>query len=112
MTLAFMIGRVLAAALAVSAFATAASAYTADQQQACTDDAFRLCGPAIPDVERVTACMIANQAQLTPRCRAFFRPEPARESMAPATASRPLSIKPGKKTPQGKIRTNRRATKG
>ncbi|MVT66487.1 hypothetical protein GPL21_15415 [Bradyrhizobium pachyrhizi] len=48
-------------------------AYTPDQQQACTPDAFRLCGPEIPDVDRITACMIRNKAQLSPACRVFFR---------------------------------------
>ena len=33
-------------------------AYTGDQEQACTSDAFRLCGSEIPDVPRVTACMV------------------------------------------------------
>jgi hypothetical protein len=45
-----------------------------DQQQACTDDAFRLCGPEIPDVARVTACMVRRQAALSPGCRVYFRP--------------------------------------
>ncbi|WP_166298902.1 MULTISPECIES: hypothetical protein [unclassified Bradyrhizobium] len=69
-------------------------AYTPDQQQACTPDAFRLCGPEIPDVDRITACMIRNKAQLSPACRAFFRagPEPreARERVErrPAAAKR------------------------
>jgi hypothetical protein len=63
----------LATALLVSSFSTAAEAYTADQQQACTGDAFRLCGSAIPNVDRVTACMVRQQAQLSPGCRAFFR---------------------------------------
>jgi hypothetical protein len=48
-------------------------AYTPEQQQACQGDAFRLCGPEIPDVDRVTACMVAKQAQLSPGCRVYFR---------------------------------------
>lgn len=55
-------------------------AYTPDQQQACTPDAFRLCSPEIPDVDRITACMIRNKAQLSPACRVFFRPEPREAS--------------------------------
>ena len=67
---------------------TAGEAYTPEQQQACSGDAFRLCGPEIPDVDRVTACMIARRAELSPGCRAFFRsgPEPV--------ADAPLSIRP------------------
>src|SRR5271169_4594853 len=58
-------------------------AYTADQQQACMPDAFRLCGSEIPDVSRVTACMVRRQAELSPECRVNFRPEPAAESVRP-----------------------------
>ena len=34
---------------------TVAWAYTAEQQQACTGDAFRLCSSEIPSIERITA---------------------------------------------------------
>ncbi len=69
---------------------SSSEAYTPEQQQACSGDAFRLCGPEIPDVDRVTACMVAKKAQLSPGCRAFFRPDP--EPVAEAGA--PLSIRP------------------
>jgi hypothetical protein len=72
----FHFGLMLAAALAVSMLPSAGRAYTPEQEQACSPDAFRLCGAEIPDVERVTACMIRNKSQLTPVCRAFFKPEP------------------------------------
>jgi hypothetical protein len=64
-------------------------AYTAEQQQACSPDAFRLCSSEIPDVDRITACMIRNRAQLSPQCRAFFRsgPEPG-EAAADVARSR------------------------
>lgn len=45
---------------------------TAEQREACTPDAFRLCSSAIPDVARVTACMKANEDRLSPPCRAVF----------------------------------------
>ena len=64
---------------------------TPEQEQACTNDAFRLCGPDIPDVDRVTACMVRNQSQLSPGCRVYFKPEPA---VTPVAAGRPLSIGP------------------
>ncbi|WP_338696392.1 hypothetical protein V5279_08455 [Bradyrhizobium sp. 26S5] len=69
-------------------------AYTPDQQQACTPDAFRHCGPEIPDVDRITACMIRNKAQLSPACRAFFRAGPeARERVErrPVAAKRKVT---------------------
>ncbi|MCC8966637.1 hypothetical protein H8A95_30980 [Bradyrhizobium sp. Pear76] len=66
----------LAVAVAALLLPGRSEAYTPDQQQACTPDAFRLCGPEIPDVDRVTACMIRNKAQLSPACRVFFRADP------------------------------------
>jgi hypothetical protein len=77
-------------ALSFSLLPSAGEAYTPEQQQACSDDAFRLCGPEIPDVDRVTACMVARQTELSPGCRVFFRPGP--EPVGEAGA--PLSIRP------------------
>jgi hypothetical protein len=86
-------GLLLAVALSISLLSSAAQAYTPEQQQACTPDAFRLCGDAIPDVDRVTACMIRNKSQLSPGCRAFFRPaEP--EAVAPVAVRKPVRIAP------------------
>ena len=86
----FPLGLMLAIALCCSLLPTAGRAYTDEQQQACTGDAFRLCSSAIPDVDRVTACMIARKAELSPGCRVFFRsgPEPVAE------ASAPMNIRP------------------
>jgi hypothetical protein len=102
-------GLMLATALSLSLLSTASHAYTPEQQQACTPDAFRLCGDAIPDVDRVTVCMIRNKAQLSPACRVFFRaPEPERAPvvtpvttrkpvrLTPVTARKPISVKPKK----------------
>src|SRR5262245_16155633 len=75
---------VMAAGLALC-FVSAAHAYTAEQQQACTDDAFRLCGSFIPDVDRVTACMAKRKAQLSPACKAQFGPAPRARSAATST---------------------------
>ena len=72
----FQLGLVLATAFSISIWAAAAQAYTPEQQQACSGDAFRLCGPEIPDIDRVTACMVRNKAQLSPACRVYFRPDP------------------------------------
>ncbi len=55
-------------------FSPAASwAYTYEQQQACMGDAFRLCSSEIPNIERVKACMVRLQAELSPGCRVYFR---------------------------------------
>jgi hypothetical protein len=45
---------------------------TPEQQQACQPDAMRLCSEFVPDVERITACMIKNRIRLSPPCRAVF----------------------------------------
>ncbi len=108
----FHFGLTLVAALAFSMLATGARAYTPEQQQACSGDAFRLCGSDIPDVDRVTVCMIRNKAQLSPDCRRFFRngPEPA---ATPVAAGRPLSIKPAtsRKPVSAKSRKSKRSKK-
>jgi hypothetical protein len=70
------LGAIIAASCALAILPHAGHAYSGDQQQACTGDAFRLCSSEIPDVDRITACMIRNKSQLSPECRAFFRPEP------------------------------------
>jgi hypothetical protein len=46
---------------------------TAQEQQACTPDAMRLCADAIPDVTKVTACMKAKYSQLSEPCRVAMR---------------------------------------
>ena len=86
----FQFGLMLATALLVSLWPAASRAYTDEQQQACTGDAFRLCGAEIPDVARVGACMNRNKSQLRPGCRAHFRPEPAAARVA---AQGPLSMR-------------------
>ena len=66
---------VLTVVAGVSAFGVAGAIAqgTDAERQACTPDAMRLCGDAIPDVGRVTACMKAKSSQLSPECRAAMR---------------------------------------
>jgi hypothetical protein len=52
--------------------APAAAQGTPEQRQACQPDAMRLCSEFVPDVERITACMIKNRIRLSPPCRAVF----------------------------------------
>lgn len=93
----------LGTAIMLLLLAGAAQAYSPEQEQMCTNDAMRLCGSDIPDVDRITACMIRLRAQLSPGCGAFFRdPEPP-PALTPVTARKPLSIKPRKtKAPRRK----------
>jgi hypothetical protein len=69
MTAAF--GLAWAASLA-PAPAAAQNRGTPEQQQACQPDAMRLCSEFVPDVDRITACMIKNRIRLSPPCRAVF----------------------------------------
>lgn len=62
----------LAAAFAVtfSALSSSASfAFSAEAQQMCTGDAFRLCSSEIPDIPAITACMYKHRANLSTGCR-------------------------------------------
>ncbi|VIO66861.1 hypothetical protein [Bradyrhizobium ivorense] len=60
----------LAFAAAVSSLSSTASfAFSAEAQQMCTGDAFRLCSDEIPDIPKITACMIKHRAQLSSGCR-------------------------------------------
>lgn len=72
----------------VSALLTAsAAAETPEERQACIGDAFRICWSAIPDRDRVTACMVENKSQLGPACRAvmarYSRDDVAEETRNP-----------------------------
>lgn len=46
---------------------------TPEQRRACRKDAMRLCREFVPNVEKITTCMEANKAQLSPACRTQFR---------------------------------------
>ncbi len=88
----FQLASMLAVALSVCLWPAASQAYTPEQQQACSGDAMQLCGEFVPDVERITACMIRKKSQLSPGCRVYFRPDPAPDAAAPA--GRPMAIAP------------------
>lgn len=78
--------------LAVALFALApvgAPAETQEEQQACMNDAFNVCGHAIPDRDRVAACLAENLSRISNECRTvmlrYSKPEPvARPRMRPA----------------------------
>ena len=90
----FQFGWLLAVALSASISPAAGQGYTPEQEQACTGDAFRLCSAEIPDVGRVTACMVAKKSQLSSPCRAHFRPDPEPDQAAARPAGRPTVIRP------------------
>ncbi len=41
-------------------------------EQACYDDVNKLCADAIPNEEKIKACMQVHHAQLSPKCRSIF----------------------------------------
>jgi hypothetical protein len=66
-------GLVQAFALSLSTLsATGSFAYTAEAQRMCTSDAFRLCSSEIPNIPKITACMVKHRSDLSPGCRAVM----------------------------------------
>lgn len=63
---------VLAVATISSLYASQSFAYTAEQQQMCTGDAFKFCSSAIPNISAVTACMYKHKSELSAGCRAVM----------------------------------------
>jgi hypothetical protein len=59
-------------AVSFSILPTSSHAFSPEAQQLCTEDAFRLCSSEIPDIPRITACMIKNRASLSSGCRAVM----------------------------------------
>jgi hypothetical protein len=68
--------RIAIAALVIApGFAAPAwSQGTAQQRAACTPDVFRLCSEFIPDSDRITACLISRQQELSDACASVFSP--------------------------------------
>jgi hypothetical protein len=64
---------IVLAAIGTGTVPVLAHAYTAEQQQLCSDDAMRLCSADVPDVERITACMQRQYSQLSKGCKSVFR---------------------------------------
>jgi hypothetical protein len=64
----------IALALAIFALApAAATAQSQDDQNACMDDAFSVCGHAIPDRDRVAACLAQNINRISAGCRTVMQ---------------------------------------
>ena len=60
----------LAFAASFSAVSSTASfAFSAEAQQQCTGDAFRLCSSEIPNIPKITACMVKHRSDLSAGCR-------------------------------------------
>ena len=93
-----VLGLVLSLGGALMPNAASAEPYkgTWEQQMACTPDVWRYCGSAIPDVDRIVACLRQNTPNLSDGCRAVFesnnsmdqQPVPPRGRVAPAPGTR------------------------
>ena len=74
-------GLMLAFAVSVSALSSTSSfAFSAEAQQMCTGDAFRLCASEIPNIPAITACMVKQRANLSAGCRAVMDKDMAQQS--------------------------------
>lgn len=63
-------GLILAFAVSISALSSTTSfAFSAEAQQMCTGDAFRLCSSEIPNISKITACMVKHRSELSAGCR-------------------------------------------
>jgi hypothetical protein len=63
-------GLIVAFAVSISAVTSTSSfAFSAEAQQMCTGDAFRLCSSEIPNISKITACMVKNRSSLSAGCR-------------------------------------------
>ena len=75
----------LALASALVAFIpVSASAQSQDEQNACMNDAFSICSHAIPDRDRVAACLAQNINRISAGCRMVM----ARYSKPGSTSAR------------------------
>lgn len=73
MAIRLLMGIALLAALTAGAEASSSGPSLRDQQQAaCYDDVQRLCANAMPDVDKVMACMKPKKAVVSAKCRALW----------------------------------------
>jgi hypothetical protein len=97
--------------------AGAAVAQSSEEQQACMNDAFRVCSATIPDRTRTIACMVQHKAQLSSACQmvmdkyspanntatAYASTAPASAAAPARTVTRAASMKPA--TPAKPVKT-------
>lgn len=73
-TIRFVCWPVLAVGLVlIGPGVAAAQEGTPEARQACAPDAMRLCSDVIPDVSKITKCMIAKYRELSEPCRLVMR---------------------------------------
>jgi hypothetical protein len=63
-------GLIVAFAASISAISSTSSfAFSAEAQSMCSGDAFRLCSSEIPNIPKITACMVKQRSNLSAGCR-------------------------------------------
>ena len=78
-------GLILAFAVSISALSSTSSfAFSAEAQQMCTGDAFRLCSSEIPNIPKITACMMKHRADLSMGCRTVMDHDLAQQAKVAA----------------------------
>jgi len=73
-------GLVLAVVSVAALSSTPSSAFSDEAQQMCTGDAFRLCSSEIPNIPKITACMMKHRADLSTGCRMVMDRDQAQKS--------------------------------
>jgi hypothetical protein len=76
---------VAAFAVSISALSTPSFAWSAEARSACMGDVFRVCGAEVPNVDRVTACMVKSRKIVSPGCRVAMDRELTKGSSNVAT---------------------------
>jgi hypothetical protein len=79
-TMAVRLAAIAVLAISLSAVPSASRAFSPEAQQMCTGDAFRLCSAEIPNVSRITACMMKQRASLSAGCRTIMDRDLAQQS--------------------------------
>ena len=107
----------LALAFALTTLSTGAFAQSSEDQQACMNDAFRVCSATIPDRNKTIACMVQNKAKLSTACQVVmdkYAPSGTTTAYASATpaaapptrtVTRKVSMKPVSPTPAKPVKT-------
>jgi hypothetical protein len=68
-------GLVLAIALTTSLISSQSFAFSSEAKSMCMSDAFRLCSSEIPNIPKITSCMIQHKSELSSGCRSVMDKE-------------------------------------
>lgn len=85
----FLLSFFAVASISLSMSSMAHAATRDEQTQACRGDALRLCSSEIPNEDKITACMKQHVNELTPGCKAMFKPSKTSSKVAAKQAEKP-----------------------